>query len=328
VKPRVGLIHRLADPRTEELLAQTAEVCYALSSDAADIGMLLRDVDAVIAHGRVRLTGEQILGATRLRAIGVTGSGTDNVDVEAARRRGIPVVSGAGVAIPTQAVAEYVIGAMVIGQRRLTHAHTLLSTTTMDWSQRFSTLQLRGNQLGNTTLGLVGFGHIGREVAKKAQAAFNNTILVHDPYLTTLDDPTITQIDTLDELLDQSQTVSIHTPLLPSTRGLISHDQLRRIGPHGLLINAARGGIVDETALINALTTGQLGAAVLDVLDNEPPTQTQLARLTQTPNLTITPHIAGQTHQANAAREHNAVQQIIAILEGRPARLANPAVTG
>jgi phosphoglycerate dehydrogenase-like enzyme len=311
---KVGLVYALDDPVAAQMLADAADVVYAAGTMPADIAALLENVDALIAHGRVRVTAAQLADAKALRAIAVTGSGVDNIDVVAALERGIAVVSGAGLEIPTKAVAEYVIGAMVLGQRQLWQARELFATTKMRWSDRFGPLDLRGHQLEQTKLGLVGYGHIGRDVATKAIGAFNAEVIVYDPYLKEPLQPPIRHAEHLNDLLDESNIVSIHTPLLPATRDMIGAEELKRIGPNGLLINAARGGIINETALAAALQTGQLGAAVIDVLENEPPTPQDITRLTKAPNLFLTPHIAGQTHAANASRERNAVEQTLAIL--------------
>jgi phosphoglycerate dehydrogenase-like enzyme len=313
-RPTVGVTARFVDSSALELLAASAAIRYLADATPAAMTRLLAEADALLISPPARVTAKQIAAAPRLAVIAANGSGVDNIDVAAALERGIAVVSGAGLEIPTKAVAEYVIGAMVLGQRQLWQARELFAATTMRWSDRFGPLDLRGHQLEQTKLGLVGYGHIGRDVATKAIGAFNAEVIVYDPYLNEPLPPPLRHVEHLNDLLDESDIVSIHTPLLPTTRGMIGAEELQRIGPHGLLINAARGGIIDEAALATALQTGQLGAAVIDVLENEPPTTQDITRLTNAPNLFLTPHIAGQTHAANAARERNAVQQTLTIL--------------
>lgn len=322
--PHVTLVYPLPDAQVEERLRSLAEVVVPDSVAPEDLAEAVRGSEAVILRGPAQLTGEMIATAPHLKVIGAQGSGTDNIDVDAATARGIPVVHGAGIApLP---VAEWVIGAMVVGHRQFAHLDRLLRGPGVAWEQRLSTY--RGTQLTGTTLGIIGYGHIGREVARMARAAFDVEVVVFDPYLSAGADLTgIRRIEDLDELLAESDTVTVHVPLLDSTRGLVDRAGLARIGSNGVLVDAARGGVVDEDALIAALTAGELKAAVLDVFDPEPPTPERLAVLASAPGLIMTPHVAGVTDRGLHDLSANVVDGVLAALAGeRPARVVNPEV--
>jgi phosphoglycerate dehydrogenase-like enzyme len=239
------------------------------------------------------------------------GSGTDSIDVAGATELGLPVLSGRGAA--PSAVAEYVVGAMVVAHRQLWDVSRQFTAVGMGWDER---LRWRGRELGGTTLGVVGFGQIGRLVARMARAAYGVDVLVHDPYLGADGaGPDAAVVSSLPELLDRADTVSVSVPLTPGTRGLIGARELRLIGPDGVLVNTSRGGVVDEAALVEALVSRALKAAVLDVFASEPPTAEQLARFAAAPGLMLTPHIAGITDQSGRALAERGWAQLRAALE-------------
>jgi phosphoglycerate dehydrogenase-like enzyme len=294
-----------------ELTPASIEVEVSRSSDPGDIAAVLADADAVLMRGPGFLARPILEAAPKLRLVCAIGSGTDSIDVEGATALGLPVLSGRGAA--PSAVAEYVVGAMVTGHRQLLDVSRQFTAHGMDWNER---LAWRGRELRGTNLGIVGFGAIGRLVAHMARAAYGVNVLVHDPYLDEgMAAKDITVISTLPELLEKSDTVSVNVPLTPSTRGLIGRPELGFIGPDGVLINTSRGGVVDEMALVEALTGRRLKAAVLDVFEHEPPTRARLARLAGTPGLVLTPHIAGITDQSGRALAERAWGQLRTALE-------------
>ena len=317
---RVGLVYPLQYADIRAALDEVADVRVAESPDEDGVDALVQSVEGIIVRGPAKLTGKQIEGATELRVIAATGSGTDHIDVVTATARGIPVVSGAGAA--PESVAEFTLGAMIAGRRNFLPSHNALVSGELEWRgrvERFASLGMAG-----TTVGLVGFGHIARLVAQMTIDVFGCRVIAFDPYVTDSGNSAVSIVEDLDELFSASDTVSIHTPLLPDTRGLISRAQLRRLGPRGVLVDTARGGVVNEVALCEALLAGEIGGAVLDVFDSEPPTPDQLERLRATPNLLVTPHIAGITDQARRKLEQNAVEQVLMALRGeRPSRLVN-----
>jgi phosphoglycerate dehydrogenase-like enzyme len=297
-----------------ELTPTCFEVEVAPSTEPPDIVRVLAGADAVLMRGPGFLARSILDTAPALGLVYAVGSGTDSVDVQGATALGLPVLSGRGAG--PSAVAEYIVAAMVVAHRRLWDVSRQFTTSGMDWTER---LAWRGRELRGTNLGIVGFGHIGRLLARMARAAYGVTVLVHDPYLDAgaagaVGDG-VTVVDALPELLERADTVSVNVPLTSSTRGLIGRSELRRIGPDGVLINTSRGGVVDETALVEALRCRDLKAAVLDVFEREPPAPERLARLAGAPGLTLTPHISGITDRSGRALAERAWAQLRTALE-------------
>lgn len=321
---KVVLVYPLPEAVGERMLAEQTSIVRPAGDDAASIEAVLGDADAIILRSPARITAAMIDKAPVLKVIGAYGAGTDNIDVAAATQRGIVVVSGVG--IGHQSVAEYTIASAVAAHRQFFISHQRMTSGPVDWVRRVH--EQRGTELTGTTWGVIGLGAIGRAVAKKAHGAFECRILAYSPHAPRDPKPDYLRfVDELDELLEASLTVSVHTPLSAATRGLLRRPQLRRIGPNGVLIHVARGGIVDETDLVAALNAGELKGAVLDVFENEPPTAEQVARLASARNILLTPHNSGITDQAQVALATNVAQGILDVLSGkRPARVANPEV--
>lgn len=312
---RVLLVFPLPDPSVEAELAEQVEIVRPSGLDEDALIEAVPGVHALVTRGvGTSITARVLNAADALRVVCAVGSGTDNIDVAAAELLGIPVIHGAGVA--PRPVSEYVIAGMVIGHRRLLELHaTVGSGGIEDWVGRVE--RFRGTELTGRTLGLVGLGNIGREVARMAHAAFGSEVLAYDPFVRREDvPPNVELVSALGDLLDRSLTVSVHVPLLPTTTGLLGRPELRRIGANGVLIDAARGGVVDEEALIEVLTLGELKAAVLDVYAGEPPTSAQAARLAAVPNLLLTPHVAGVTDQSLRGLARAAVDGVLGVLHG------------
>ncbi|WP_407519457.1 hydroxyacid dehydrogenase [Methylobacterium oryzisoli] len=255
----------------------------------------LAGADALIVRNRTQVRGDLIAGAPGLKAVGRLGVGLDNIDLDACRARGIAVYPATGA--NDQAVAEYVIATAMLLLRGAYGATWAVADGA--WPRN----ALMGREIAGKRLGLVGFGAIARETARRA-AALGMSLAAHDPYLAPddaawrlADGPVEPQ--PLDALLAESDVVSLHVPLTPETRGLIGADRIARMRPGAILINAARGGIVDEAALAEALRAGRLGGAALDVFDREPLDADAGAVFRDAPNLILTPHIAGVTTESN-----------------------------
>ncbi|WP_298325913.1 phosphoglycerate dehydrogenase [Haloactinopolyspora sp.] len=264
----------------------------------------LADTDAVIA-GTEPLTADLIKGATSLRIIARTGVGYDNIDVDAAARRGVVVCTTPGV--NRQSVAELTIGLMLDRARGIATSSAGVRAGT--W------VQTSGRELSGSTLGIVGLGAIGKKVAAVA-IALGMTVVAHDPALDTeFAAAHGVRPCTLPELLEQSDFVTLHIALSPQTYRLIDRDALALMKPSAHLINTARGGVVDEEALAEALQAGQLGGAALDVLESEPLPATHPLR--EVPNLLITPHIGAATVQARSRSGRLAAAQVIQFLSGK-----------
>ena len=272
---------------------------------------LLPQARALIVRNRTQVRGAVLAAGTRLTVVGRLGVGLDNIDVEACRAQGITVCPATGA--NDLAVAEYVICGVLMLLRGAYHATAEVADGS--WPRT----RLMGREASGSTLGLVGFGAIARDTARRA-TALGMRVVAYDPFLAD-DHPAFAQFGvtplTLDVLLATSDAVSLHVPLTDSTRGLIGPEALARMKPDAVLINAARGSVVDEAALADALTAGRLGGAMLDVFDREP-----LAGggpLVGVPNLILTPHIAGVTVESNVR-----VSAVIAADVARELKARNP----
>lgn len=280
--------------------------------DAAELGSLFADVDAVIA-GTDRFSESVIDAAPRVKIIARTGVGYDRVDVAAASGRGIAVTATPGV--NGVAVAELTVALMLSCARHI--PQSVASVRRQEWTQQ------SGRELSGTTLGVVGFGSVGKLVAKIAQG-LGMTVMVADPLVPT---DVITGAGAiaagLDELLAASDFVSLHIFLDDSTRNLINKETLATMKPGSVLINTARGEIVDEDALLDAIASGHLTAAGLDVVHDEP--LPRGSRLREFENIVITPHVAGATVEARERSSMMAAEQVIDHLSGRVAlHVVNP----
>lgn len=250
-----------------------------------------RTARALIVRNRTQVRGALLEAAIQLEAIGRLGVGLDNIDLDGCRQRDIAVYPASGA--NDVAVAEYVITAILVLLRRAWFASP--EVTAGRWP-RMTTI---GREISGKTLGLVGLGAIARETATRARA-LGMRVLAYDPLLPRehvawrLAEPV-----ELGVLLSQVDVLSLHVPLTAETRHLIGAPQLAALRPGGLLINAARGGVVDEAAVVDALRAGHLGGAALDVFETEPLDAVAGARFAEVPHLLLTPHIAGVTEESN-----------------------------
>lgn len=257
-----------------------------------DLKKLVADADGLIVRNRTQVRADLLAAAPNLRVIGRLGVGLDNLDMEACAARDIPVFPATGA--NDASVAEYVIGSALHLIRRVFKATP--SVLEGHWLRE----TYFGEEIAGRRLGLVGFGSIARMVARKA-AGFEIEISAFDPFVDA-DDPawtSVTRETELSALLATADIVSLHVPYLPSTENMIDTAAIETMKQHAILINAARGGIVDEEALARALKSGRLGGAALDVLATEPPTKESVAKFKNIDNLILTPHVAGPTVQSD-----------------------------
>lgn len=275
------------------------------------------EFEAMVVRSRTKMTAEVIQRGNRLRVIGRAGVGVDNIDVVAATERKIPVVFAP--AATTTSVAELTLGLMLSLARSIPAADR--STKEGRWEKkRFDGVELKGK-----TLGLVGSGRIGTEVAHLAKA-FGMEAVAYDPYLRPEDAHTrgIRLVTSLEALLAAADFLSIHAALTPETRGLIGEAQFKAMKPTAFLVNAARGEIVDEGALARALKQGIIRGAGLDVYQQEPPKGSQLLGLD---NVVLTPHIAASTVEGQRRSGLVAAEQVLRVLRGEmPEFCVNPEV--
>jgi D-3-phosphoglycerate dehydrogenase / 2-oxoglutarate reductase len=301
----------------EEMLGQVTELVTVGTADSAAV-IAAGPAAALIARGPARVGADVFDALPELAVVSATGSGADCFDIAAATERGIPVLHHPGVApVP---VAEYVIAALLVLNKRLRLADTFLRAGgSWEPKDRFA-----GVDAADGTIGIIGFGAIGREVARRAHLGLGMRVLAHDPGKTAELFAAHHATGTgLDELLSQSDVVSLHVPLRPATRRLIGARELGLMQRSAILINTARGGVVDEGALVAALREGQIAGAALDVFDPEPPSAAN--PLFALPNTLLTPHIAGLTGSAQARLSQNIASELERALRGqRPAHLVNP----
>jgi (S)-sulfolactate dehydrogenase len=288
------VISEFMDAPAVEALRGRFEVDYRpkLVDDPAALEAALGGVDAWIVRNRTQVRGALLEAAGRLRVVGRLGVGLDNIDVPACESRGIEVIAASGA--NAESVAEYVVTAAMMLLRGAYFSTRAVEAGT--WPRQMLS---QGREASGKVLGIVGFGNIGRLTALKA-AALGMKVVGHDPEVPASDavwaSSGVGRRD-LVALLEESDVVSLHIPLTPQTRGLLDRARLSRMKKGAIVINTARGGIIDEAALAAMLREGTLGGAALDVFDNEP--LAAGSPLVGAPRLLLTPHIAGVTLESN-----------------------------
>ncbi len=273
------------------------DVLYApdLVDRPDELAAAVRQASALIVRNRTQVRAPLLDAAQALKVIGRLGVGLDNIDGDTCAARGIAVYPATGA--NDVSVAEYVIAAAMMLLRSAYFATP--DVIAGSWPRG----RLMGRELSGKRLGLIGFGSIARETAKRA-AALDMAVTAVDPFVPA-EHPAWSQpfgrVVRLgfDEVIATSDVVSLHVPLTPETRRLIGPETIARLKPGAVLINAARGGVVDEAALADALKAGRLGGAALDVFEEEPLSAERAALFADCPNLILTPHIAGVTVESN-----------------------------
>ncbi|RLF49855.1 MAG: phosphoglycerate dehydrogenase [Thermoplasmata archaeon] len=299
------------------LLRKEVSVDYAeLSRD--ELLDKIGEYHGLIVRSRTRVDADVINRAVNLRVIGRAGIGVDNIDVDAATKKGIYVVNAPRSS--TYSVAELTMGLMIALARGITKADVSMKAGL--WEKK----RLVGVELYEKTLGIVGFGRIGREVAKRAKS-FGMRVIAYDPYAPNdLFSELGVERKELDNLLAEADFVTIHAILTPETRGLINREKIEIMRDGAYLINCARGGIVDEGALYDALKSGKLAGAALDVYEVEPPTNSPLLGLD---NIILTPHIGASTKEAQERAGVTVARDVLRVLKGEtPEFLVNKEVVG
>ncbi|MEQ8824225.1 MAG: hydroxyacid dehydrogenase [Filomicrobium sp.] len=253
----------------------------------------IAEADALIVRNRTQVTAELISSATKLKAVGRLGVGLDNIDLQACKARDIAVLPAVGA--NAVSVAEYVLTTAMM----LLRGPVYFRTSDLQNGKWPRPELSKGREIAGKTMGLVGFGSIGQTTANLARAAGFNTI-AYDTFLPADHDAwKTTASKSLDELLREAEVISLHCPLTPETTNLIGKDELAKLKPGTVLINTARGGIVDERALANSLRSGHLGGAAVDVFSSEPIDEATAEVFSDVPNLVLTPHVAGVTAESN-----------------------------
>lgn len=307
----VVLVADPLSPAALEALGPDVEVRRCDGTDRPSLLAAVRDADALLIRSATTVDAEVIGCAERLRFIGRAGVGLDNVDVREAGRRGIAVTNA-----PTANVvsaAELTCALIMAAARNIVPAGTALKRG--DWSRGRHT----GFELSGKTLGVIGLGRIGTLVAER-MAAFGMDIVAHDPYRRGAA-PDGIELMSLDDLLHRADVVTVHLPKTPETTGLIGGAELGRMKPTALVVNVARGGIVDEDALHAALSSGRIAGAALDVFSREPCTDSPLFGLD---NVTVTPHLGAGTREAQDRAGTTVALAALAALLPEPTATGTP----
>jgi D-3-phosphoglycerate dehydrogenase len=301
-----------------ELLDGTAVIAGTGTTDSDSLEGVA-GAHAIIASARIQYDGEFMDRAPELRVISRTGIGLDNIRIPDASERGIAICHAPSA--PTISTAEHAFALLLACAKALPQTATAMRAGPADFFNTYEGIELDG-----LCLGIVGLGQIGRRVARFAQA-MGMCVVAFDPLLseTEADALGVTLSATLDELLGDADAVSLHAPLTPGTMNLINARRLAQMRPGAILINTARGGLVDENALVAALESGHLRSAGLDVLDLEPPDPDN--PLLHRDDVIVTPHIAGATAAGRDRLWRIAIAQALQVLGNeRPEGLANPEV--
>ena len=278
---------------------------------AEDLITAIPNYDGLVVRSRTKATAEIINAGKNLKVIGRAGAGVDNIDSVAATSRGIIVMNTPGG--NTIAAAEHSVAMMLSAVRNIPSANSDMK------QEKWEKKKYTGNELYEKTIGIIGLGKIGREVAKRL-GAFDTTLLVYDPILTSdMADRLGVKLVELDELLKQSDIITIHAPKMPETINLLNKKKLNLCKKGVIIVNCARGGIINEADLLEALNSGQVSKAALDVYSSEPPTDFSLAKH---PNVVATPHLGASTEEAQTKVADQILAQMVEYFTKNVARNA------
>ncbi|MEM4036108.1 MAG: D-2-hydroxyacid dehydrogenase [Fervidicoccaceae archaeon] len=283
----------VADPVDEDLIngleSLGFSVTYSPNITRDELLRAIEHYDLLIVRSRTKVDAEVLKRGARLKVVARAGVGLDNVDVETATRLGITVLCAPEA--PAQSVAELTIGLMIAAARRLTEA--------IELARSGSWKKVQGFELQGKLVGIIGFGRIGSKVARILRA-FEARVLVYD--VADVSQKALALgaevARSLHDLLRRSDIVSLHVPLTPETYHMIGPREFELFKDGAILVNTSRGAVIDTRALLDALNSGKIGAAALDVLENEPPREPHELELLRHPRVLVTPHIGSQTVEA------------------------------
>jgi len=287
----------------EMLKEQKYEVDVRTGLKEDELVKIIKDYDVLLVRSATKATRKVIEAGSKLKVIGRAGIGVDNIDVDAATERGILVMNApSGNIVST---AELTIGLIFALSRRIPQADASMKKG--EWKRK----EMKGVQVQGKTLGIIGLGRVGAEVAKKA-SALGMTVVAYDPLVS----PEVAarlhvRLLTLDRLLQDCDIITLHTPLTPQTKDMIGKAELAKMKKTAMIINCARGGVVNEDALQEALAANKIASAALDVYVNEPPTGSKLSALQ---NIVLTPHLGATTNEAQEEVGSEIAEQVIAFL--------------
>lgn len=291
----------------KEILRKSAEVIENPTITADELLATVAEYDALIVRGRTKVNAAVLAAGKNLKVVGRAGVGVDNIDLAAAREHKVTVVNSP--IATTVAVAELTMGLMLSAVREIARADAGLKAG--KWLKK----EMKGTELFTKTLGVIGYGRIGSSVAQRAHA-FEMQVLGYDPLIPAEQirargaEPV-----SLDELFSRADFITLHLPLTDQTRGILNEAAFEKMKKGVYIICAARGGVIDETALLAALNSGKVAGAALDVFATEPPGLTELV---SHPKVVCTPHIGAETVEAQTRAAHDISEEVLAALSGQP----------
>ncbi len=304
----------IADPVAKEgieVLQAQAEVDVKLGLKPEELRSIIGDYEALIVRSETQVIADVIEAASRLQVIARAGVGLDNIDVDAATRQGIVVVNAP--AGNTVSAAEHTLALMLALARHVPQANARLKSGV--WQRG----DFIGTELRNKTLGIIGLGNVGSEVARRAQA-FEMHLIAYDPFVSPDYGSNLgVESVSLEQLLKESDFITLHLPLTSATEGLIGAKELNKVKPTVRIINCARGGLIDEEALFKAIEKGKVAGAALDVFASEPVSDSVLFK---SDKIVVTPHLGASTAEAQVGVAQDVAEQVLAVLKGQPARYA------
>ncbi len=307
----------IADSLPEDVLSQwqhsTLEIINRAGISKEELLQEIATADALVVRSRTKVTEDVLSAARQLKIVGRAGAGVDNIDLSAATRHGVIVMNTPGG--NTIAATEHTIGLMLAALRNIPQAYQ--SMKQHEWNRK----AFIGRELYEKTIGIIGLGKIGREVARRL-SAFQVQLLGYDPFLTPeLAERLGVRLVGLDELFAQSDIITLHTPKMPETLNLVNKERLAQCKDGVVIINCARGGLVNEADLLEALNSGKVSAAAFDVFESEPPTHWELI---DHPRFIATPHLGASTQEAQEKVARQILEQIAHFFEtGVPRNAVN-----
>ena len=296
-------------PISDEALLASVDLADRKGISAEELLEVIGDYDAIIVRGRTKVTEDVLTAGKNLKVVGRMGVGVDNIDLDAARNHGVTVVN-APVAT-TVSVAELTLGLMLSLLRNIPRADAGLKAG--KWLKK----ELVGTELFQKTLGVIGYGNIGEAVGRRAMA-FDMNVIAFDPVRPAGEiEATGAKAVSFNELLAQADLITLHIPHIPATHYLLNEATFEKMKDGVQIICAARGGVIEETALLAALESGKVAGAALDVFEAEPPGESALA---MHPHVVATPHIGAQTSEAQLRAGYDILSEVVAGLDGKPLR--------
>jgi len=304
----------VADPIAEEgikSLRSYAQVDIKTKLTPEQLKAIIGDYDALIVRSQTKVMAEIIESGKKLKVIGRAGVGTDNIDINAATRNGIVVVNAP--TGNTVAAAEHTVALMLALARNIPQANSRLK------SGKWQREEMIGSELRNKILGIIGLGNVGSEVAKRAQA-FEMRVVAHDPFVSK-EYASNLKVDlvSLDQLLREADFITLHVPLTAATKKLIGGKELAKLKPMARIINCARGGLVDEAAIVKSIKAGEIAGCAFDVFEKEPTTDSPLFTEGK---IIVTPHLGASTVEAQTGVAKDVAAEVLAVLQGQFSKYA------